>query len=54
MAKGFIRKFAAVGLGLACAFVMVTSVSGCCMNKCHKCKNCDKPCKKMDTNKDKG
>ena len=49
MNKGLIRKFATVGITLACALVMTATLPGCIStSKCSgaKCASkCNKPCK---------
>jgi len=47
MNKGLIRKFATLGLTLACAFVMSATLPGCATGNCKKsagCTKCKKPC----------
>jgi len=48
MNMGLIRKFATVGITLACALVMTATLPGCASSgKCNKAKcasGCNKPC----------
>lgn len=69
MNKGLIRKFATIGITLACALVMTATLPGCistgkcgksaqCSKKCNKpcgsAKKCDKGCQKPCCKKGSG